>query len=48
MLVEAGADPNTPNNAGGTPLHMAVRNEGAEMPTLLLAAGADGNAGTGG
>ena len=59
FLLEASADLNAANNLGATPLHIAVSNEGvrflvmvqeegADIMTVLLEAGADVNAGAGG
>jgi ankyrin repeat protein len=43
-LIEAGADVNSRNNEGGTPLHAAAFLCRAEIVQLLLAGGADKNA----
>jgi len=40
-LIEAGADPNTADKDGATPLHRAVRTRCAEAVRTLLAHGAD-------
>ena len=48
ILLDAGADLTTRNNAGATPLHVAATHEDAEILILLLEAGADINAGEGG
>ena len=44
LLLEAGADPNTKSNEGGTPLHSAAYTGDLEIAELLLAYGADPNA----
>jgi ankyrin repeat protein len=40
-LIEAGADPNAPDNSGVAPLHRAVRNRCSAAVRALLAYGAD-------
>ena len=42
-LIEGGANPDRKNGDAGTPLHPAVRNERAELITLLIDRGADVN-----
>ena len=39
-LIAAGADANTANSAGSTPLHLACVNKRAEVVAALLRAGA--------
>jgi hypothetical protein len=46
MLILAGADVNKPDKLGTTPLHAAVQSINAEIPELLIAAGATGEEGT--
>jgi ankyrin repeat protein len=43
-LIKAGADPNCTNNAGQTPLALAVTSGSDEVIKILIAAGADVNA----
>ena len=43
-LLNRGADPNTFDDIGKTPLHYAAEREDAEMIRMLIAAGADVNA----
>ncbi len=45
LLLDAGADPNTPDDRGGTPLHWGVQNRNPMVATHLLNAGADLHAG---
>jgi len=40
LLLEAGLDPNVPDNDGETPLHLAVRAASMELVDILLRAGA--------
>ena len=40
-LLEAGADPNHPQNGGFTPLHAAAHRDDVELARVLLAHGAD-------
>jgi ankyrin repeat protein len=44
LLIAAGAEVNTPQQAGFTPLHGAAHNGDSSMIELLLASGADPNA----
>ena len=44
LLLQAGADPNAPNDSGLTPLHQGARNNNPMVVTHLLDAGADLNA----
>ena len=44
LLLQAGADPNAPNDFGSTPLHSGVQNSNPVVTSHLLAAGADPNA----
>lgn len=44
-LLEAGADPNTANGFGATPLHIAAEQLRGDLVTLLLDFGADPNSG---
>ena len=48
LLLDAGANLTTRNNAGATPLHVAATHDGTEILTLLMEAGADIDAGEGG
>lgn len=41
LLIEAGADLNTPGNQGETPLHAAIFEQNEALVRLLLEAGAD-------
>lgn len=41
MLIDAGADVNAKDNAGETPLHVAVHSRRPNISSLLIAAGAD-------
>ena len=45
LLLQAGADPNAPNDEGMSPLHAGARNSNPMVVTHLLNAGADLNAG---
>ncbi len=45
LLLDAGADPNAPDNRGATPLHWGAQNENPMVVTHLLSAGADLRAG---
>lgn len=45
LLLDAGADPNAPDNRGATPLHWGAQNENPMVVTHLLNAGADLHAG---
>jgi ankyrin repeat protein len=40
LLLEHGADPNTVNKTGGTPLYYAIKNHNLDMVNLLIAHGA--------
>ena len=44
LLIDAGADVNAENEAGGTPLHYAASWGGKDIVELLIAASADVNA----
>jgi ankyrin repeat protein len=41
LLLERGADPNTPNGRGDTVLHMAAETHNEEVVSILLSSGAD-------
>ena len=41
LLLDAGADPNTPDDRGVTPLHLGAQNRNPMVVTHLLSAGAD-------
>ena len=45
LLLDAGADPNTPDDRGVTPLHLGAQNRNPMVATHLLNAGADLHAG---
>ena len=44
LLLEAGADPNAPDDYGSTPLHAAAYNDNSIVSSVLLDAGAQPNA----